>query len=784
MTNKSIWGFCLLFISLSIKSLAQLPYVYHAENTGAACQKPPLPEPANLTNYPMLPDPFAWADGSGRISGFDDWECRRNEIKAELEKYEIGIKPDKPASVTATFSNNTLTVVVTENGQTLTLSSQVTIPSGTGPFPVVIGMNSPTGSLPASLFPGVIRIPFMHNQVVTYSQTSTRNLNDPYYKLYPGLTAAGNYSAWSWGVSRLIDGLELVRSQINADLDHIAVTGCSYAGKMALFSGAFDERIALTIVQESGGGGINAWRVSETIGNVEKIDNTNYSWFMESMRTNFAGKVGLLPHDHHELMAMVAPRALLVLGNPPFVWLGDESGYVSSRAAEEVYKSFGIEDRFGFSFRSGHNHCQLPSASDSEVKAFVDKFLFGDQSANTTIRVHEFPNVDYKKWIEAWSEPANPNTPQVSLDGPSGDQIYESPATIVLEASVTDVNGDVSRVDFYNGEQKIGSDTEAPYSFTWTDVTPGTYYISARAVDAEGLTGYSSIITVIVRAAAVTVSFAESAPVIDGEIDAIWSTEGIPVLEAKNALVGSGFDASDLSGTAKVLWDNTYLYLLAEVTDDVKQNDSQNTYEDDNVEFYIDADNSKSSAYDANDVQYSFAWNDGTTVGALPAGRSTTGISYKIADTESGYRVEARIPWTTLQKSPTEGMEIGFDFMINDDDTGGGRDGKLSWNAPTDQAWQDASLFGTLKLTQKKSEVLGAPGERFSLKLYPNPSGGVLKVEGLTDFTAYQVVDMTGRVVLHGQTESLIQVEKLSPGLYFLNILSGNEKTCLKFMKN
>ncbi len=109
---------------------------------------------------------------------------------------------------------------------------------------------------------------------------------------------------------------------------------------------------------------------------------------MQSMKTNFQGQVGLLPHDHHELMAMIVPRALLVLGNPPFEWLGDEAGYVACKGAEEVYKEFGIEDRFGYSFRTGHNHCQLPDASYPEVQAFVDKFLHHDRTANTTIRVH------------------------------------------------------------------------------------------------------------------------------------------------------------------------------------------------------------------------------------------------------------------------------------------------------------------------------------------------------------------------------------------------------------
>lgn len=110
----------------------------------------------------------------------------------------------------------------------------------------------------------------------------------------------------------------------------------------ALWAGALDERIALTIAQEPGGGGAAAWRVSEYIGHVETLGNTAKEWFKESM-WDFAGeKTVYLPTDHHELCTLVCPRALLVLGNTDYEWLADESGYISSAAALEVWKKFGI----------------------------------------------------------------------------------------------------------------------------------------------------------------------------------------------------------------------------------------------------------------------------------------------------------------------------------------------------------------------------------------------------------------------------------------------------------
>jgi hypothetical protein len=388
---------------LVVSAYAQIPLVYDVENRGATCAQAPLPHPDDLPNYPFLPDPFAWSDGSGLIDGFDDWSCRRNEIMAEIMEYEIGPKPPRPENITATLVGDLLTVSITENGETLVLTSSVVMPEGEGPFPVVIGMNRGTGSIAASLFEGVIQVPFMHNQVVTSSHQGERDPDAAYFRLYPELEHVGYYSAWSWGISRLIDGLEIVQADLKANLERIAVSGCSYGGKMALFAGAFDERIALTIAQESGGGGINSWRVAEALErNVEKIDNTNYSWFMQSMKTNFEGRVGNLPHDHHELMAMIAPRALIVLGNPEFEWLGDEAGYVACKGAEKVYEAFGLEDRFGYSFRGNHGHCSLPEQSIPEVQAFIDKFLHGDETAETTIRVSDdfLEPIEPDEWIQ------------------------------------------------------------------------------------------------------------------------------------------------------------------------------------------------------------------------------------------------------------------------------------------------------------------------------------------------------------------------------------------------
>jgi hypothetical protein len=77
----------------------------------------------------------------------------------------------------------------------------------------------------------------------------------------------------------------MTQVQNNIDIAHIAVTGCSYAGKMALYVGAFDERIAFTIPQESGGGGKAAWHVMANQPETENLEEAQGTgWYSQRLK--------------------------------------------------------------------------------------------------------------------------------------------------------------------------------------------------------------------------------------------------------------------------------------------------------------------------------------------------------------------------------------------------------------------------------------------------------------------------------------------------------------------
>jgi len=78
--------------------------------------------------------------------------------------------------------------------------------------------------------------------------------------------------------------------------------------------------------------------------------------------------------------------------------------------------------------------------------------------------------------------------PAVTLTQPTDGATFTPPATVNLAAAASDADGSVTKVEFFNGAAKLGEDTTAPYSFTWSGVAAGTYTLTARATDDLGAT--------------------------------------------------------------------------------------------------------------------------------------------------------------------------------------------------------------------------------------------------------------------------------------------------------
>ena len=104
------------------------------------------------------------------------------------------------------------------------------------------------------------------------------------------------------------------------------------------------------------------------------------------------------------------------------------------------------------------------------------------------------------------------NAPPVcTITSPSNGQGFAAPANVTITASASDSDGVVVQVEFFTGTTSLGVDTASPWSYTWSNISSGTYVLSARATDTYGGVGVSSNVTINVNQAPTVTLTAPSA---------------------------------------------------------------------------------------------------------------------------------------------------------------------------------------------------------------------------------------------------------------------------------
>lgn len=395
--------------------------VAEIEDRGAACPLPALHAFQDLEEQALLPDPFL-SLGGDRIDTKAAWTCRRAEILAQVQAYEFGPKPPKPERVTGSLQGDTLRVTVEHGEKKIEFEATLRHPdTGDAPHPAMIVLGGTTaldaeGTISGQ---GVAMIEFPHEAIA--AQQSHSSYGDGlFYELYGADYQTGALSAWAWGVSRLIDALEET-PDANIDTSRLGVTGCSRNGKGALAVGAMDERIALTLPQESGAGGSALWRLAQAhheewvadgmmpdYAAVQTLSHaaTENAWFRKSF-SQFGNAVDRLPFDHHMVMGLVAPRALLVVNNTEQYWLDRKGSHFGAVFAHSIWQAMGVADNMGGSQVGSSRHCfDVPALQLEHVAAYVAKFLVGDDDADTAIMYTDGRFADVSNdWVD-WDVPS------------------------------------------------------------------------------------------------------------------------------------------------------------------------------------------------------------------------------------------------------------------------------------------------------------------------------------------------------------------------------------------
>lgn len=148
--------------------------------------------------------------------------------------------------------------------------------------------------------------------------------------------APGKIMMWAWAAMRIMDFIETCPE---IDRENVAVIGHSRLGKTALVTGAFDERFRYVISNDSGcsGAAITRGKVGETL---EAIQDRFPYWFCPRY-FKYYGKVEKLPLDQHYLLALIAPRHVMIGSAEEDLWSDPTSEFLSLYAINEIYRLYG-----------------------------------------------------------------------------------------------------------------------------------------------------------------------------------------------------------------------------------------------------------------------------------------------------------------------------------------------------------------------------------------------------------------------------------------------------------
>lgn len=151
----------------------------------------------------------------------------------------------------------------------------------------------------------------------------------------------GVIASWAWGYTQVMHALEV---DPRIDETKVALYGHSRDGKAALLAGAFDESVDMVISHQSGTGGAKPAQRDE--GEPVSGMMENYPYWFDHQFSTYAGREEELPIDQHFLIAMMAPRPLLLTGARQDKWADPIGSFMAIRDASYVYDLYTGTDSF------------------------------------------------------------------------------------------------------------------------------------------------------------------------------------------------------------------------------------------------------------------------------------------------------------------------------------------------------------------------------------------------------------------------------------------------------
>ena len=353
-----------------------------------AAMAEPYPDPVQLPVQPGFPDPLLLRNGE-RVTTREQWlEKRAPELRQLFQHYEYGFLPPAPPKVDAKVEREdpvafggkaTLREVTLSWGMPdVEIHLLLVFPNHREkPAPIFLGLNFngnhalvadplvpvPKGrsdaepqrgkqvdvwNIEQSVDRGYAVASFYCGDIVPdnaeAAQSRLRRFRPAERADAPAPDDCATLAAWAWGLMRAVDYLV---SDPAIDGKRIAVVGHSRLGKTAILAAAFDERFAMAIPLQAGCGGTAPSRVKPEMGTqpngksiaetVARI-NTSFPHWFDAVFKQFNDATERLPFDQHELIALCAPRPVLVCAASDDLWANPAGQFELVRAADPVYR--------------------------------------------------------------------------------------------------------------------------------------------------------------------------------------------------------------------------------------------------------------------------------------------------------------------------------------------------------------------------------------------------------------------------------------------------------------
>lgn len=133
----------------------------------------------------------------------------------------------------------------------------------------------------------------------------------------------------------------------------------------------------------------------------------------------------------------------------------------------------------------------FPAPFDKEFYLVLNVSVEDDVDENIS-----WPQQMLVDWIRVYQVEGKNIPPKVELIEPQTDAHFETDADIVIKAEANDPDGNIAKVEFYEGNELLGEDRTAPYTFG-LEATDGCYVLMARAVDNDGF-GHGRSVEIVV----------------------------------------------------------------------------------------------------------------------------------------------------------------------------------------------------------------------------------------------------------------------------------------------